>query len=1019
MKRLISSLLVLLMLPVQPIFSVRASEHTDAWEQILAIEDSVCARRGGSTVYSAQAFTAALDEITEAILSSPEYVPDSMFQNGDAIYWETTDGMACGYCPSLRARVRNSAIPDAEEPENEPAGAYAVRGGSPGSVDVAVFQPYYGLDNDFTRQYQTEGASLAAELNGKYELYMTSEATVDRIADALETSAVVIFDSHGLTDYDSSGDKTSRANTSYLCLNSGEGLTNEDMRLTAGSYGNYYHAFYAGSSGKMQFYCVDGAAIANHMEHRAPGNMLWSAICLGMATDGMAAPLREKGVEVVYGYSESVTFKADYNWEKNFWNRMKNGATVAEAAAYMKQISGEKDRYTKENPAWPIFVSSEDPYPGKGNVAAAQTVRSSWRLYSPCRLRVTVNDASLGSVTVTGTQISLHPEEGCYYAGYEIISGSAEIVERDSTLYVLPREDCTIRINFAPKPAARLILCTPKQEEQWVYDAFIGATVTLPAASDLSEDFDNSYTFCGWTTAPYEKSNDAPEQLYPAGTSFPLNESAQTLYAVYSFEEETDPVYTLVSTRPREWTRPNDWTGSYVIMHTFDSESCVLDRNGAAIPLVSTGFTVENEKLSQVDERFVFRFIKTEGGYLIARSSDMRFLVAKEDESLTFSSLEEADSALWTPDYIGVSYVHIGATELRSCYLAHSSGDDYFACKKYYQCNLMLYRKEDAPCLYSTMPKVLQECVEHDFSAWEQLVAPSCTQDGTEGRTCRICGVLEQRTLPSPGHVLTESMEQTPTCTTTGRTARIACTVCGFVQQQSEPLLALGHAWDEGTVLREAGTSDPGLAEYRCTRCGANKTQVVSCAASLTCKQDESCCSAAFSDVPAYDHWAHRPIDWAIGNGITTGVNASEFRPNASCTRGQIVTFLWRAAGCPAATETEDPFDDVAEASYCYESVLWAVSQGITTGVTKTQFRPNDVCTRAQIVTFLWRFAGYEPPEQQAEFEDVAQSAYFATAVSWALERGITNGVSADQFRPSAPCTRAQAVAFLYRAICP
>ncbi len=171
-----------------------------------------------------------------------------------------------------------------------------------------------------------------------------------------------------------------------------------------------------------------------------------------------------------------------------------------------------------------------------------------------------------------------------------------------------------------------------------------------------------------------------------------------------------------------------------------------------------------------------------------------------------------------------------------------------------------------------------------------------------------------------------------------------------------------------------------------------------------------------FGDVPD-GVWYADAVAWALENGVTVGTSESTFSPNNTCTRAQIVTFLWRAAGCPEPTLTESPFTDVAAGSYYYKSVLWAVENGITTGSSATSFSPRRSCTRAEIVTFLWRAAGSPAPETQScLFRDVAQGVWYRDAVLWAVENGVTTGTSANTFSPYRPCTRAQAVTFLWRA---
>ena len=171
-----------------------------------------------------------------------------------------------------------------------------------------------------------------------------------------------------------------------------------------------------------------------------------------------------------------------------------------------------------------------------------------------------------------------------------------------------------------------------------------------------------------------------------------------------------------------------------------------------------------------------------------------------------------------------------------------------------------------------------------------------------------------------------------------------------------------------------------------------------------------------FTDVPE-GAWYYDPVLWAVENGITTGSSDTTFNPGGDCLRAQVVTFLWRAAGEPEPTSTNNPFTDVDEGDWYYDAVLWAVEKGITTGTSETTFSPTAKCNRAQTVTFLYRAMG--EPEYSATtspFTDVKPSAWYGPAVLWAVENEITNGMDATTFGVNGICNRAQVVTFLYRA---
>ena len=173
-----------------------------------------------------------------------------------------------------------------------------------------------------------------------------------------------------------------------------------------------------------------------------------------------------------------------------------------------------------------------------------------------------------------------------------------------------------------------------------------------------------------------------------------------------------------------------------------------------------------------------------------------------------------------------------------------------------------------------------------------------------------------------------------------------------------------------------------------------------------------------FIDVKTTDYF-YNSVKWAVGKNITNGTSSTTFSPYKSCTRAEIVTFLWRAAGSPEPTTTRNPFRDVnavTHSSY-YKAILWASQKGITSGTSTTAFSPDQVCTRAQIVTFLYRYAGQPSGYYSNPFKDVGatSAASYYKAILWAVGKGITTGTSATTFSPYASCNRAEAVTFLYR----
>ena len=172
--------------------------------------------------------------------------------------------------------------------------------------------------------------------------------------------------------------------------------------------------------------------------------------------------------------------------------------------------------------------------------------------------------------------------------------------------------------------------------------------------------------------------------------------------------------------------------------------------------------------------------------------------------------------------------------------------------------------------------------------------------------------------------------------------------------------------------------------------------------------------TGVFVDVAAGSYYEDA-VDWAVENGITKGTDDTHFSPDGICTRAQAVTFLWRTAGSPASKTSAMPFTDVPVGSYYYDAVLWAVENGITKGTSDTTFSPDATCSRAQIVTFLWRSEKSPASGTVAPFADVNSTAYYAVAVLWAVKENITEGTTNTTFSPDADCTRAQIVTFLWR----
>ncbi|MBE6932438.1 MAG: S-layer homology domain-containing protein [Ruminococcaceae bacterium] len=446
-------------------------------------------------------------EAVEAYLENAEGVkPGTVRRMGNALTWETDDGVACHFSPRLYKLMTEDATAAAEPSDSRKTMELtppAAKSTTASGRDVYLFAPYYGLDNDFEGEdgsYDEWGGILAHFTDGDYYLYEREAATIDAIADALENSAMVIIDSHGNTD---TGDIY--GTSSYICLQSGRGITAADYSYDPAA--GVSHAYYAGTSvnGAMSYYEVDGTAIANHMERNASNNLLWNATCFGMTTDGICGPLLRRGVGVVYGYSCEVSFGGDQCWMEVFMDEMTNGKTVRDAAASMKRECGAWD-YSRQiceangwtsywinhtaadavanGEAFPVFVSARDSYPANPN--AVQNVYSDWQL---------------------------------------------------------PRMELTLELRLPDG------VKSPNIEGYVFYEG------RLPTPAGRPRNQEHDYSFVGWSFVDFAPSQTLPGSLYSPGQEFsfgyyddsdPLSfgDNSAVLFGVYSYRDGNRLLYT-------------------------------------------------------------------------------------------------------------------------------------------------------------------------------------------------------------------------------------------------------------------------------------------------------------------------------------------------------------------------------------------------------------------------------------------------------------------------------------------
>ena len=230
------------------------------------------------------------------------------------------------------------------------------------------------------------------------------------------------------------------------------------------------------------------------------------------------------------------------------------------------------------------------------------------------------------------------------------------------------------------------------------------------------------------------------------------------------------------------------------------------------------------------------------------------------------------------------------------------------------------------------------------------------------------------------------------------------------------------HTWDEGTVTTAPTAATTGVKTHHCTICGAEGTSTIpvlgSGSSDTSQRQEGEGTQNPFVDVTDQKKYYYEPVLWAYSNGITSGTDATHFAPGNDCNRQQMVMFLWRYAGQPDVGNVANPFTDVSESSRFYKAIMWAYYNGITTGTTDTTFSPTAYCTRQQMVMFLYRMAGTPAVSGVSNpFTDVSSGSRFYNAILWAYSTGVTKGVTATTFVGTDTCTRGQFVTFLYRAV--
>ena len=1079
----------------------------DVFAKIETVKVEAAQTCGGIHHMTEADYVAAIPQVIAAVEASETYVPGTLQRNGDFLVWETTVGIPCCYDPRMEAELHNTdndptpaEIAAAEEQAKAILDSVTeVRGGGPYIPDIGLIQPYWesstsyddGSFNNYSPQYKAMWQALYETTGGSGMRYSRSNATVDNIGATMSQCGLVMFDSHGTTDYSSGGDYTSRANSSYLCLTTATGITSQDTQAKSGPYGTYYDCIRSGNAAY-----VNGTCIANHMPNNAPNSYLYMGICLGMATDKMEDGLRNKGVEVVYGYSQSVTFAGDMDYMNTLNTAIKNGDDMATAVANMKTAVGVPDPYTSSRPAWPIVASSEDPYPGHGNVDQAQTVYSTWSLFGTnYEVTASSNNEEWGTVEVRGSQIVAHPAVGYYTAGYELLSGTATITQNGNTFLAQAESDCSVRIDFAAKTPA-VVSYYSNNVFVSSENSYVGDDVVLPATAPEIE----GYRFRGWVEAPVSETTEKPAFL-KAGTSYTVTAPAVSIYALYSCTIGGGGLAYVLLTEA-----PDDWEGNYVIsggsvsspvkvMKALPSgASYESNYTSSVIPYADAGMDLDEDSLREVGDDYLWH-VEANGSYYTIQNVANETYLGLSGYSLYSLAGVSGNNTAWSFDYIenvgtragnvaSGSYPYMvfynnqkfalygessftqypvqfwketedGETYYYTEITSHEHTLEYVAANEpnctetgniaHWRCTIChrCFSDENGE---NEIPaaSVVIAALGHSFGEWTETTAPGCTTAGEETRECSRCHTTETRPVDALGHnyvaVVTdptcteagytthtcercqdsytdsetaalghefgEWTESTaPTCTAEGEETR-TCTRCQ--ETETRTVEALGHEWDEGVVTAKPTDSKDGEKLYTCARCQETKTEVLP-----KLNRDNPFVDVALSD------WFYDQVLWAYYHDaqITSGLDENHFGPQNGCTRAQVATFLYAAAGKPTFEMPDASFSDVKETDWYYTPVMWALSKGITAGMGDGSFGANVTCTRAQIVTFLYAAAdkpAFEMPD--ATFSDVTENDWFYTPVMWALSKGVTAGMGDGSFGATNTCTRSQVVTFLYKA---
>ena len=503
------------------------------------------------------------------------------------------------------------------------------------------------------------------------------------------------------------------------------------------------------------------------------------------------------------------------------------------------------------------------------------------------------------------------------------------------------RADCTITIHLSAKTPAVLHFAVPDGVTQADIQSYVGDAEPLPLPAGTPAADAQDYSFAGWSLQEQAEPIESMAYLR-AGSEFAVAQPEQTLYAVYRYfatPAGTTPAF-------HELTEaPEDWSGTYVLSAEGHALLCdgsvtgaALGSSEAAVPFADAGLAEEDGALRGVSAAVVVQIERAAGteqyAIRLGGTSDAVYLACRSN-SEQLNTAQDAGTSLsrWVIS-MEDGHMTIRSARYLSRTLQYDANAGCFRCYAKTKTPLTVYRGETSSLWYTTQPKM------HD-------------------------------------HQLVETGRREPTCTMSGWIG-FRCTICGELRRQ--PLEPLGHEVVNGI----------------CVRCG----EVM---------------QLPFRDVPE-DAYYYDAAVWGLSRGVVNGTTMTTFSPDLSCTRAQAVTFLWRAAGRPEPSGNT-AFADVPADSYYAAAVAWAAENNVTNGTGSGCFSPDAPCTRAQIVTFLWRAAGEPESSGSTAFADVPAGSYYAAAVAWAAENNVTNGTGSGCFSPDDLCTRAQIVTLLYRQL--